>query len=213
MAATATNPDDPTQPLTDDTGAPLAPVEPPSGTPFRRGPHLEVEKLQAKPTRELKIYAKKEYEIENAATLKKHDLVCEILKRNAAKNGTANGGGVLDLSPRGLRISPLAAIQLYHVSRGSLCLAFTGAPLWAAQRRCALRSHPRTEGEWNAILPLARVDTIEGQAAEEGRVRPTFDLLTPDIPESPGFFSRARRATSRCARWTSFARLVLVNAD
>ena len=72
-------PVDPTRPASTDAGAPAVPVEPAPSLP--PGPHLEVEKLQAKPTRELKIYAKKEYEIENAATLKRHDLICEILKR------------------------------------------------------------------------------------------------------------------------------------
>jgi transcription termination factor Rho len=167
-------------PLTGDAGAPAAPVEPPPA-PLPPGPHLEVEKLQAKPTRELKVYAKKEYEIENAATLKKHDLICEILKRNAAKNGTANGGGVLDLSAEGYgflrspRFNFITCPEDLYVSPSQV-------------RRFGLRKGDSLYGPIRApkdkerYFALARVDKIEGKDAEEGRVRPTFDLLTPTFP-------------------------------
>ncbi len=160
-------------------GAPVAPVE--TAPPLPPGPHLEIEKLQAKPTRELKTYAKKEYEIENAATLKKHDLVCEILKRNAAKNGTANGGGVLDLSSEGYgflrspRFNFATCPEDIYVSPSQV-------------RRFGLRKGDQLYGpirapkEKERYFALARVDQIEGKPAEEGRVRPTFDLLTPTFP-------------------------------
>jgi transcription termination factor Rho len=173
------DPVDPSQPAPTDAGAPVAPAEPPA--PLPPGPHLELEKLQAKPTKELKVYAKKEYEIENAAALKRHDLICEILKRNAAKNGTANGGGVLDLSNEGYgflraaRFNFMTCPEDIYVSPSQV-------------RRFALRKGDHLYGPIRApkdkerYFALARVDKIEGKEAVEGVVRPTFDLLTPTFP-------------------------------
>ncbi len=164
----------------DDTGAPVTPAEPPP-EPLPPGPHLEVEQLQAKATRDLKIFAKKEYEIENASTLKKHDLICEILKRNALKNGTANSGGVLDLSPDGYgflrspRFNYLTCPEDVYVTPSQI-------------RRFGLRKGDtiygpvRTPREKERYFALARVDKIEGKEAKEGEVRANFDLLTPMFP-------------------------------
>jgi len=168
------------EPGVDDAGVPLEPAEPPPA-PLPPGPHLEVEQLQAKATRDLKIFAKKEYEIENASTLKKHDLICEILKRNAAKNGTANGGGVLDLSNDGYgflrspRFNYLTCPEDIYVTPSQV-------------RRFGLRKGDtiygpiRTPKEKERYFALARVDKIEGKEAKEGEVRANFDLLTPMFP-------------------------------
>ena len=173
-------PVDPTQPASVEAGAPAAPVEPPA-PPLPPGPHLEVEKLQAKPTKELKAFAKKEYEIEHASTLKKHDLICEILKRNAAKNGTANSGGVLDLSNEGYgflrspRFNYITCPEDPYVSPSQV-------RRFGLRKGDALYGPIRAPKDKERYFALARVDQIEGKPAEEGRVRPTFDLLTPTFP-------------------------------
>ncbi|MEI9998350.1 MAG: Rho termination factor N-terminal domain-containing protein [Verrucomicrobiota bacterium] len=171
----------PQPPAGGDAAAPALAAEAPPPPPLPPGPHLEVEELQAKATRDLKKFAAKEYEIENAAALKKHDLICEILKRNAARNGTANGGGVLDLSNEGYgflrspRFNYLTCPEDLYVSPSQV-------------RRFSLRKGDRLYGPIRApkdkerYFALARVDKIEGQAAEEGRQRPQFDLLTPTFP-------------------------------
>jgi len=169
---------DPAQPATAEAGAPAILVEPP---PLPPGPHLEVEKLQAKPTRELKVYAKKEYEIENAAALKKHDLICEILKRNAAKNGTANSGGVLDLSNEGYgflrspRFNYITCPEDPYVSPSQV-------RRFGLRKGDALYGPIRAPKDKERYFALARVDKIEGQPAEEGRIRANFDMLTPTFP-------------------------------
>ncbi len=150
-----------------------APVLPP-------GPHLEIEELQAKPTKQLKVLAK-DYDIDQAATLKKHDLICEIIKRNAARNGTANGGGVLDLSPEGYgflrspRFNYLTCPEDIYVSPSQV-------RRFNLRKGDTLYGPVRSPKEKERYFALARVDKIEGQPAEEGRVRPTFDLLTPMFP-------------------------------
>ena len=161
------------------SGATAVPVEP--APPLPPGPHLEVEKLQAKPTRALKVFAKEEYGIENAATLKKHELVCEILKRNAAKNGTANGGGVLDITQdghgflRSPRFNYLTCPEDLYVSPSQM-------RRFNLRKGDAIYGPIRAPKEKERFFALGRVDKIEGKDAEEGRVRAQFDLLTPTFP-------------------------------
>ncbi len=172
-------------------GATLAIAAEPPPPPLPPGPHLEVEKLQAMPTKELKKYGAKEYEIENANALKKHDLVCEILKRNFAKNGTANVGGVLDLANDGYgflrspRFNYLTCPEDPYISPSQV-------------RRFGLRKGDQLYGpirppkDKERYFALARVDTIEGKPAQEGVQRPQFDLLTPTFPNRRIFLEGKR---------------------
>ena len=179
MAPGTASPTDPALPAPADAGASATLVEPPP--PLPPGPHLEVEKLQAKPTRELKVYAKREYEIENTAALKKHELVCEILKRNAAKNGTADSGGVLDLSSEGYgflrspRFNYITCPEDPYVSPSQV-------RRFGLRKGDALHGPIRAPRDKERYFALARVDKIEDKPAEEGRVRPVFDMLTPTFP-------------------------------
>jgi transcription termination factor Rho len=167
-----------------------APVEPPA-PPLPPGPHLEIEELQARATRALKIFARDEYGIENASILKKHELICEIIKRNAAKNGTANGGGVLDLSPDGYgflrspRFNYLTCPEDIYVSPSQI-------RRFNLRKGEALYGPVRSPKEKERYFALARVDKIEGQPAEEGRVRTAFDLLTPTFPNRRIFLEGKR---------------------
>jgi transcription termination factor Rho len=157
------------------SGAPPEPV-----APLPPGPHLEIEELQARPTKQLKVLAK-EYEVENAASLKKHELVSEILKRNAAKNGTANGGGVLDLSPEGYGFLRAAKFN-YITCPEDLYVSPSQVRRFNLRKGEYLYGPVRAPKEKERFFALARVDKIEGQPAEEGRVRTAFDLLTPMFP-------------------------------
>ena len=156
------------------------PTEPPPAL-LPPGPHLELDKLQAKPTRDLKVYAKKEYEIENANALKKHDLICEILKRNAAKNGTANGGGVLDLSNEGYGFLRSPRFN-YTTCPEDIYVSPSQVRRFGLRKGDALYGPIRAPKEKERYFALARVDKIEGKEATEGVVRPQFDLLTPTFP-------------------------------
>jgi transcription termination factor Rho len=156
-----------------------APIAPPP-EPLAPGPHLELDALQAKPTRELTVVAK-EYGVENAQVLKKHELVVEILRRNAAKNGTVNGGGVLDLSGdgygflRAARFNYLACPEDVYVSPSQV----KRFNLKAGETVYGPIRAPRDKERYFA---LARVDKVMGQPAVEGRLLTGFDLLTPTFP-------------------------------
>jgi transcription termination factor Rho len=175
-------PGDPLPPLDpqDDIGFAPAPP-PPAREPLPPGPHLELEHLQAKPTRELKVIAK-EYEVENAHTLKKHELVAEILKKNAAKNGTVNGGGVLDLVSEGGYGFLRAARFNYLTCPEDVYVSPSQVKRFNLKAGETVYGPVRAPRERERYFALARVDKINGQPAEEGRQRTAFDLLTPTFP-------------------------------
>ncbi len=163
--------------------------------PLPPGPHFELGELQAKPTRELKVIAK-EYDVENALTLKKHDLIAEILKKNAAKNGTVNGGGTLDLSSEGgygflraARFNYLPCPEDVYVSPSQI-------------KRFNLKAGETVYGPIRAprdrerYFALARVDTINEKPAEEGRQLVPFDMLTPTFPNRRIFLEGKKGDTS-----------------
>jgi transcription termination factor Rho len=185
-AAGPGNPPAPGEPLPNsaadaDSEVGFAPAPAPAAPePLPPGPHLELDVLQAKPTKELKVIAK-EYEVENAQVLKKHELIVEILRRNAAKNGTANGGGVLDLSNdgygflRAARFNYLTCPEDIYVSPSQV----KRFNLKAGETVYGPIRAPRDKERYFA---LARVDKVGGEPAEEGRIRTAFDLLTPTFP-------------------------------
>ena len=159
------------------TPAPAAPVR----EPLPPGPHLELGDLQAKPTRELKTIAK-EYDVENAQTLKKHDLITEILKKNAAKNGTANGGGVLDLSSEGGYGFLRAARFNYLTCPEDIYVSPSQVKRFNLKPGETVYGPIRAPRDRERYFALARVDKINEKPAEEGRQLVPFDMLTPTFP-------------------------------
>jgi transcription termination factor Rho len=156
-----------------------APVAPPR-EPLPPGPHLELDKLQAKPTRELKVIAK-EYLVENAQVLKKHELIVEILKRNAAKNGTANGGGVLDLTSDGYGFLRAAKFN-YLTCPEDIYVSPSQVKRFNLKMGETVYGPIRAPRERERYFALARVDKINEKPAEEGRQLVPFDMLTATFP-------------------------------
>jgi transcription termination factor Rho len=169
-------------PLDPQDEAGFAPGPPkPAPAPLPPGPHLELDALQAKPTRELKMIAK-EYEVEGAQALKKHDLVTEILKKNAAKNGTANGGGVLDFSAEGGYGFLRAARFNYLTCPEDIYVSPSQVKRFNLKPGETVYGPIRAPRDRERYFALARVDKVNEQPAEEGRQRVGFDLLTPTFP-------------------------------
>lgn len=156
---------------------PPAPVEPPLPT----GPTLALGDLQKKSVKQLHEMAV-EYKIENGELIKKHDLICELLKRNAAMNGLIVGDGVLEILPDGygflrsalynympcpedIYVSP-SQIRRFNLKKGQLIFG----PLRA----------PKDKERYFALI---KVEKIENQAPEKFIDLPLFDNLTPLFPD------------------------------
>ncbi len=159
---------------------PAAPVLPPAPA-LPPGPELNLGDLQSKTILELNEMAA-EYPIENANLLKKHELICEILKRNADRNGTMTGDGVLEVLPDGygflrsscynylpcpedIYVSP-SQIRRFGLKKGDLI----SGPLRA----------PKDKERYFALI---KVDKIENKDPELSRGKVLFDNLTPLFPD------------------------------
>ncbi len=177
--------------------APAAPVvNPPAPRePLPPGPHLELSDLQAKPTRELKVIAK-EYEVENAHTLKKHDLIAEILKKNAVKNGTVNGGGTLDFSAEGGYGFLRAARFNYLPCPEDIYVSPSQVKRFNLKPGETVYGPIRAPRDRERYFALARVDKINEKPAEEGRQLVPFDMLTPTFPNRRIFLEGKKGDTS-----------------
>lgn len=162
-------------------GAESANPEPPPLVPPPPGPNLLLAKLQQLKMPPLRKLAFETYDIDNKA-LKKHDLICEVLKRNALRNGSARAEGVLDLMPEGYGFlrSPhanylpqpedpyvcQAQIQHFKLQKGDLLEGPVKVP------------HGRER-----YFALAKVVSIEGKGPEASKQKKPFDQLTPMFPK------------------------------
>ncbi|MGE0762888.1 MAG: transcription termination factor Rho [Bdellovibrionales bacterium] len=136
--------------------------------------------LRSKDIRELTVFASK-LKIENAAGMRRQDMVFEILKR-ASQLGDIFGDGVLEILPDGYGFlrSPdynyLPGPDDIYVSPSQI-------------RRFGLRTgdtvsgtvRPPKDGE--RYFALLKVDTLNFEAQEKAKDKILFDNLTPLYPE------------------------------
>ena len=143
-------------------------------------PPINLTELKRRPPAQLLSYAE-EIGIENASTLKKADLVFEILKRLAETNVPILGDGVLEILQDGFGFlrSPdtnyFACADDIYVSPSQI-------------RRFALRTGDIVHGQVRApkegerYFALLRANTINMETPEQARHRVHFENLTPYFP-------------------------------
>ncbi len=142
---------------------------------------LDAAVLQRKPAAELLKIADKEG-IEDAATMPRQQIVFEILRRRAEKQGLMIGEGTLELaaegygflrspeysylpSPDDVYVSP-AQIKRFGLRRGQIV--------------SGLIRPPKEAEKYFAML---RVESVNGTDPAESALLPTFENLTPLHPE------------------------------
>ncbi len=157
-------------------------AEGPPAPPLKPGLKLDLGKLQEMPMPELGELARAEFGIDHFGTLRKHEIIFEILKRNAARNGVMNAEGVVERLGEG-----------YGFLR-SPRFSYTPSPddIYippSLMRRFNLKTGDLVAGEIRApkekerYFALNRVDKIEGKAPERQGQKTHFDNLTPLFPD------------------------------
>src|ERR1700712_4413416 len=143
--------------------------------------NLKLSELKAKSPAELLTFAE-EYEVENASTMRKQELMFAILKELAAREVEITGEGVVEVLPDGFGFlrSPdgnyLPGPDDIYVSPSQT-------------RRFSLRTGDTVEGEIRSpkegerYFALLKVATINFEDPEKVRHKINFDDLTPLYPD------------------------------
>src|SRR5512140_3830086 len=140
---------------------------------------MNILELENKPLAELRAMAK-DFNVPNAARLKKEALVLGICQGEAAKEGLEVRGGILEIMSEGIGFLRSAR---YTISEDDVYVS------QAQLRRYELRSgdlvtgHVRPPRESERHWGLVKVETVNGIDPEEARRRPKFENLTPIFPD------------------------------
>jgi transcription termination factor Rho len=157
-----------------------APAPPKPAPPLPPGQTINIARLQAMSMAELSQLAR-EWNIENFGTLKKHEVIFEILKKNAERNGILFAEGVLEILPEGygflrsqsfnylpcpedVYVSP-SQIRRFNLQTGDLV---------AGQIR-----PPKEKEKYFALLKIEAVDKEDPEKAKD---KTHFENLTPLFP-------------------------------
>lgn len=139
---------------------------------------MKLLELENAPLAQLRDLAR-ELEIENAARLKKENLLIRIRQVEAEKEGLEVRGGILEIMNEGigfLRTNYQVGQEDVYVSQAQL-------------RRYDLRGgdlvigHVRPPRDSERHYGLLKVETINGLQPDEARSRPNFEVLTPIFPD------------------------------
>lgn len=152
----------------------------PAPPPLPPGPPLHLSELQAKPFNELHALAI-EYAIENAGMFRKSDLIFEILRRNAARNGPIFGAGVLDIYPDGYGFLRSPSYN-YLATPEDIYVSSQVVKRYGLKKGHTISGPIRPPKERERYFSLLRVDLIENDDPEKVRNRVFFDNLKPLFP-------------------------------
>jgi transcription termination factor Rho len=142
---------------------------------------MHLKELKGKPIEELTSMAK-EFKVENAAGMRKQDLIFALLQAQALQNGAVFGEGVLEILPDGFGF--LRAPD-YNYLPGPDDIYVSPSQI----RRFNIRTgdtvsgqiRPPKEGE--RYFALLKVDAVNYEDPEISRTKILFDNLTPYYPE------------------------------
>ena len=145
------------------------------------GEEINIGHLQKKDIAELNAMAK-DMEVENFGTMRKHEMIFQILRKHAENKGVLIAEGVLEILPEGFGFlrSPhynyLPCPEDVYVSPSQI-------------RRFDLQTGDQIEGrirppkEKEKFFALLMVDKVGGEEPEKAKDKTHFDNLTPLFPE------------------------------
>ncbi len=141
---------------------------------------MRVVDLENTPLLDLRQKAK-DLNVENAARLKKEDLILRIKQVEAEQEGLELRGGILEIMNEGIGF-----LRSGHYQPGPFDVYVSQSQI----RRYNLKNgdlvlgHVRPPRESEKHYGLLKVDNINGIDPEEAKNRPNFESLTPIFPET-----------------------------
>ncbi len=158
------------------------PPRPPRPAPtLPQGQTINIARLQALSMPELSQMAK-EWSIENFGTLKKHEVIFEILKKNAERNGILFAEGVLEILPEGFGFLRSQSFN-YLPCPEDVYVSPSQIRRFNLQTGDLVAGQIRPPKEKEKFFALLKIEAVDKEDPEKAKDKTHFENLTPLFPE------------------------------
>jgi transcription termination factor Rho len=168
----------------------VAPVEPVAETaptevavtkpPLPPGKPMSLAELQAMGMPALQKMGR-EYEVETVATLKKYELIFEILKKNASRNGLMYGEGVLEILGDGFGFLRSPSYN-YLPCPEDIYVSPSQIRRFELQTGDTIAGQVRPPKDKERFFALLKVEAVNRDNPDKAKEKIMFDNLTPSFP-------------------------------
>src|SRR5436190_2038973 len=162
----------PTKPAEPDEGA--------SGAELTAANTINISQLQAMSMADLTQMAK-EMGIENFGTMKKHEVIFQILQKNAERNGILFSEGVLEILPEGFGFLRSQAFN-YLPCPEDIYVSPSQIRRFDLQTGDLIAGQIRPPKDKERFFALLKVEGVAGEDPEKAKDKTHFDNLTPLFP-------------------------------
>ena len=142
---------------------------------------INISKLQSMSMTDLNNMAK-ELDIENFGTMKKHELIFEILQKNAERAGVMFAEGVLEILPEGFGFLRSRSYN-YLSCPEDIYVSPSQIRRFDLQTGDIVAGQIRPPKEKERFFALLRVEAVDKEDPEKAKDKTHFDNLTPLFPE------------------------------
>ncbi len=161
------------------------PVPPPAAATATEAPPPPSETLRLDQLQQMEMEALQEMArgrgIENVSTLKKHEIIFEILKQSVARNGVMYGEGVLEILPDGFGFLRSPAYN-YLPCPEDIYVSPSQISRFDLQTGDVVAGMVRPPKDKERFFALLKVEAINKDDPEKMKDKVQFDNLTPCFP-------------------------------
>lgn len=151
-----------------------------SGAPAQPQIRINISQLQAMAIGELNKMAK-EMGIENFGTMKKHEVIFQILQKNAERNGILFGEGVLEILPEGFGFLRSQSFN-YLPCPEDIYVSPSQIRRFDLQTGDIIAGQIRPPKEKERFFALLKVESVGHEDPDKAKDKTHFDNLTPLFP-------------------------------
>ncbi len=156
------------------------PPAPKPAPPLPPGQTINIARLQALSIAELSQMAK-DWNIENFGTLKKHEVIFEILKKNAERNGILFAEGVLEILPEGFGFLRSQSFN-YLPCPEDVYVSPSQIRRFNLQTGDLVAGQIRPPKEKEKFFALLKIEAVDKEDPEKAKDKTHFENLTPLFP-------------------------------
>ncbi|MBI5775439.1 MAG: transcription termination factor Rho [Verrucomicrobia bacterium] len=145
-----------------------------------KGEKIDISSLQNKSIAELNQMAK-DMGVENYGTMKKHEVIFEVLKKNAERSGVLFAEGVLEILPEGFGFLRSQAFN-YLPCPEDIYVSPSQIRRFDLQTGDLVAGQIRPPKEKEKFFALLKVEAVDKQDPDKAKDKTHFDNLTPLFP-------------------------------